>query len=344
MSYEMQASARYDGPVSQDLIPHAAAHAREADLAVEDTATALTVTVPAALVRLELDASGMSLTIDAADVVGLQHIREYVLYILDHVAPGLTERMEWRGDIRRNTLPPSFSAATVRRTWRVAPNFLRIELDCDGTRRLSEGRGMHFSLLLPPGGRTPVWPRLDDNGRTLWPRAEDSLHRAAYTFVDLDPGAGRFTFDVFEHDGGLTTEWARRAQPGDPVGIMGPGSGDFPPGAEMLIAGDETALPAIRRMLAHSPADRRGEVLVEVGGADDLCEMPRPEGMRLTWVLRDRGEALWDRLGVMPLPASADRYVWVAAEKELVRKAKARFRGDLGVGPDEGYFAYYWTA
>ena len=90
--------------------------------------------------------------------------------------------------------------------------------------------------------------------------------------------------------------------------------------------------------------DRRGDVLSEVGNAEDICDMPRPEGLRLSWLLRARGEALWDRLAGMEPPAGPDRYVWIAAEKDLVRKAKARFRDTLGVGPDEGYFAYYWTA
>ena len=35
---------------------------------------------------------------------------------------------------------------------------------------------------------------------------------------------------------------------------------------------------------------------------------------------------------------------WIAAEKDLVRKAKARFRDTLGIGPKDGYFAYYWEA
>ena len=48
--------------------------------------------------------------------------------------------------------------------------------------------------------------------------------------------------------------------------------------------------------------------------------------------------------GSAPLPGGADRYVWIAAEKDLVRKAKARFRDTLGIGPKESYFAYYWEA
>lgn len=65
--------------------------------------------------------------------------------------------------------------------------------------------------------------------------------------------------------------------------------------------------------------------------------------MRLIWVLRERGETLWDHLRDRPAPKGDSRFVWITAERTLVRKAKARFRGALGLRPDEGYFAYYWT-
>ena len=128
------------------------------------------------------------------------------------------------------------------------------------------------------------------------------------------------------------------------MGISGPGSGDFPPRQDILMAGDETALPAIRRILEHSSEDRRGRVLLEVGTERDICDLLRPSSVDLTWVVRNRAETLWDRLATAPVPQGQDRYVWIAAEKELVRKAKARFRDTLGIGPKEGYFAYYWEA
>ena len=344
MTYTAQAVATFAGDLPDDLIPHVAAHARAAELIVEEAETALTVTVPLAKVSMTREAAALKVDVDAVDAAALQNIRDYLLYILDHVAPGLAASGDWQGDVARNRVPPNFATATVRRVWRVAPRFLRVELDCAATTRLDEGRGMHFSLLLPPAGRAPVWPRLDDNGRTVMPSGADLLHRAVYTFVDLDRAQGRFTFDVFEHEGGRTTAWAQAAQPGEVVGISGPGSGDFPPGQDLLIAGDETALPAIRRILQHSPADRRGRAIVEVGTAEDICDLPRPAGMDLTWLVRSRGQALWDVLASAPLPDATGGHVWIAAEKDLVRRAKARFRETLGIGPKDGYFAYYWEA
>lgn len=343
-TYTAQAMATFGGDLPDDLLAHIAAHAREADLHVQETEHALTVTVPLAKVTMEREAGALRVGVDAVDAVSLQNIRDYLLHVLDHVAPGLVQSGAWRGDIARNRAPLNFAAATVRRVWRVAPHFLRVELDCADTRRLDAGRGMHFSLLLPPEGRKPIWPRLDDDGRTVMPAGKDRLHRAVYTFVDLDPRRGRFSFDIFEHEGGRITGWARAAQPGQAVGISGPGGGEFPPGQDLLIAGDETALPAIRRILGHSGADRCGRVIVEVGTPEDICEIARPAGMTLRWCVRSRNETLWDVLATEPPPAAKDGYVWIAAEKRLVKQAKARFRDMFGFGPKNGYFAYYWEA
>lgn len=344
MTFTAHATARFDGALPDDLLPHIAAHAREADLQPEETETSLIVTVPPATVVMEAEGSGLRVRIDAVDAAALQNIRDYLLYILDHVAPGLAPVGHWQGDILRNRSPLNFCTATMRGIRRVGPNFLRVEMDCADTKRLKDERGMHFSLLLPPEACAPVWPQLDGNGRTVMPKGDDALHRAVYTFVDLDPDGGRFTFDVFEHDGGRAMTWTRTARPGDIVGISGPGSGDIPPGRDILIAGDETALPAIRHILEMPPANRRGHALLEIGTDDDICDLPRPEGITLTWLVRSRKEGLWDHLATAQLPQGTDRYVWIAAEKELVRKAKTRFRKKLGLGINEGYFAYYWEA
>lgn len=344
MSGPVHASATFRGAMPDDLVPHIAAHARDAELEVEETARGLIVRPPLATVSLEVGDAALEARIEAGDATALQNIRDYLHHILEHVAPDLALGAGWQGDILRNRPPLNFCTATVRGIRRVGANFLRVTLDCADTRRLSEERGMHFSLLLPPEGRAPVWPRLDANGRTVMPDGADRLHRAAYTFVALDPERGRFAFDVFEHEGGRTTSWARTARPGDLLGISGPGSGGFPPGGDILIAGDETALPAIRRILQASAPGRRGHAIVEVGTDADICDLPRPDGIALSWCVRARNEALWDCLSMAPVPQGTDRFVWVAAEKALVRKAKHRFRHVLGLDPSEGYFAYYWEA
>lgn len=344
MTLQEQALARYTGTLPPGLIGHCAEHIREYDLPVAEEAERLTVDLPHMRLELDIEPTGFALALQAADAPTLHRMRERLLMLLDHLLPGATGDVEWTGSVLRNTAPPSLHQATVRSVSRVAPSFLRVELACAGTLALATGEGLHFSLLLPPEGRAPVWPRLDGNGRTVWPEGEDSLHRAVYTFVSFDPAAGTFAFDVFEHEGGRTTDWAGSARPGDHVAVMGPGGGDFPVGDEVLIAGDETALPAIRRILEQSPSTRWGKVFLEVGRREDICDLLHPVGISVTWLVRSEGATLWDHLQDVQAPQGDSRLVWIAAEKRLVRQAKRRFRETLGIARHEGYFAIYWDA
>ncbi|APE44564.1 hypothetical protein BOO69_14940 [Sulfitobacter alexandrii] len=342
MTFPAVTSATFMGPLPADLPARVCSRAREADIDTARSGNTITLELSHARARLEPSPDGLRVELAATDVNTLQSIRDFLLHLMDHVAPGAALSRGWSDGTTRRRRPANFCTATLRGVRRIAPRFLRVEMACADTARLAAGRGMHFALLLPPAGRVPVWPMLDASGRTVMPGGDDTLHRAPYTFVDLDAASGTFSFDVFEHDGGRTTTWARTAKPGAVVGLSGPGSGDFPPGRNVLMAGDETALPAIRRILAESPAERQGTVILEVGTEQDITPLPRPEGVALSWLVRARGETLWDKLSLADPPVGPDRFVWIAAEKELIRKAKARFCGDLGVGRAEGYFAYYW--
>jgi NADPH-dependent ferric siderophore reductase len=165
-----------------------------------------------------------------------------------------------------------------------------------------------------------------------------------HSFTHLDPDAGRFSFDLFEHDGGRVTEWARRNPVGQTVGLTGPGGGDLPAGQHLLIAGDETALPAIRRILSLSPRDRIGTALIEVAREEDRLDLEAPTGMQVHWLIRNRGAHWIDSLVNRPVPADgSSRFVWCAAELSQVRTAKAYFRDTLGLPRSEGYFSGFWS-
>ncbi|SNR43496.1 siderophore-interacting protein [Puniceibacterium sediminis] len=334
---------RFNGPIADGFLAGCVAHLQEFDLPVTVTHIGVMVELPMAQTTVDCDGPGFCVTLCARDDVALHQARENLLYMIDRVQPGISQHLRWSGDIARTGAPPNFYGAEVVTVRQLGPRFLRVELDCAGTAALAAGPGMHFSLLLAPDGRAPVWPRINGNGRTVWPAGDDCLHRAVYTFVDLDPVAGRFTFDVFEHDGGRTTDWARTARPGAAVGIMGPGGGDMPVGDDLLIAGDETALPAISRILGQSDPTRRGRAIIEVADETSVSLIPAPEGVSITWVLRDRGETLWDHLSDADLPgAGGNGFVWVAAERDVARRAKSHFRETLGQPADRSYFSAYW--
>lgn len=99
--------------------------------------------------------------------------------------------------------------------------------------------------------------------------------------------------------GGPASSWAAAAQPGDRVSIIGPnaahcvtaegyGGIEWRPGMarHVLLAGDETAVPAITAILESLPADVTGHALLEVPSAADALPVNTDSAVRVTWLPR----------------------------------------------------------
>ena len=100
---------------------------------------------------------------------------------------------------------------------------------------------------------------------------------------------------------GPDSDWIARAQIGDEVLIFAPTSAhtgvsfgiDFVPPARVdaiLLAGDETAAPAIAAILEQLPRDARGVVAVELPHAEDAAYLPRHPGFEYRVGARGDGE------------------------------------------------------
>ncbi len=104
-----------------------------------------------------------------------------------------------------------------------------------------------------------------------------------------DPAARELAIDVVVHgEHGTAGSWAASAQPGQPVYLMGPSGAYAPdPAADWhLLAGDESALPAISVALEALPADAIGKAFVEVAGPGDELPLSVPKGVQLNWIYR----------------------------------------------------------
>ena len=104
-----------------------------------------------------------------------------------------------------------------------------------------------------------------------------------------DPGAREISIDVSVHgDYGVVGPWAVDAEPGQRVYLMGPGGAYAPdPAADWhLLAGDESALPAIAAALEALPDDAVGKVFIEVAGPEDEVDLIAPTGIELNWIHR----------------------------------------------------------
>jgi NADPH-dependent ferric siderophore reductase len=104
-----------------------------------------------------------------------------------------------------------------------------------------------------------------------------------------DPAAREIAIDVAVHgEHGAAGLWAAAAEPGQPVYLMGPAGAYAPdPAADWhLLAGDETALPAISVALEALPAGAIGQVFIETAEPEDEIPLTAPEGVQINWIYR----------------------------------------------------------
>ncbi|MFT3887755.1 MAG: siderophore-interacting protein [Arachnia sp.] len=195
--------------------------------------------------------------------------------------------------------------------------------------------------------------------------------------------------DMVAHDVlGPASDWIARARVGDELLVFGPTTAqsgvsfgiDFVPPARadrILLAGDETAAPAIAAILEQLPADARGEVVVELPHADDAAYFPRHPGFEVRAAARPGGrhehlipavrdaalrlappgegsaveevdidtDILWE----VPRTAkggaalkSAPLYAWLAGEAGAIKALRRHLVSELGVDRRAVAFMGYW--
>ncbi len=171
-----------------------------------------------------------------------------------------------------------------------------------------------------------------------------------YTIRHIDWENRQIWVDFVIHgDQGIAGPWAAHAQPGDVISFFGPGSGYSPrPEADFhLIAGDESALPAISAALEGLGEQARGAVVLEVRDSSEEVPLSVPPGVELTWL--HRGEftpesaALAEYLQALEIPAG-DVQVFIHGEREqmkLIRRLLVEQRGLPRKGMSlSAYWAY----
>jgi NADPH-dependent ferric siderophore reductase len=223
---------------------------------------------------------------------------------------------------------------TVKSTDKIAAHMVRITLTGDLDGFTSLGFDDHVKLFFPDGTTTAEGaPAV--LARDFTPRRYD----AAATTLEID-------FAI--HDAGPATRWAAQAKPGDTLALGGPrGSFVIPTAYDWhLLAGDETALPAMSRRLAELPAGTRTVVVVEVDGAADEIALPTKTNASVTWAHRNgaaagASDALARTLASLKLP-NGDYYAWVACESLIAKALRKQLIADHGANPKWMRAAGYW--
>lgn len=243
---------------------------------------------------------------------------------------------------------PTAQGAQVLRTERITPHMMRVVLGGDGLSGFTlSGFSDHYvKLCFAPEGADYAHPfdmaRIrEEYPRELWPTTR------TYTVRFWDPAAREMTIDFVVHgDEGLAGPWALRAAPGDPVTFLGPGGGYGPDASAdwHLLAGDESALPAIAAALEQMPAGAVAHAYIEVADASEEQEVETAEGVQLTWLHRgDRpvGEALTAAVKSLDFPAG-EVQAFVHGEAGFVKEIRRHLRLDRKIPLQQLSISGYW--
>ncbi|MES2664454.1 MAG: siderophore-interacting protein [Pseudomonadota bacterium] len=285
---------------------------------------------------------GLSIAVTALSPTDLFVLREAVVSLIDSFDPALTAALIWDRPLARTAHPPNFRHATVVAVSRPGPHFARLRIAAADLSPFAIN-GLHLRLLLPPVGRSPVWPMVSDTGRTVWAKGEDALHDPVYTIRAIDPAAGWLEVDIYLHGRGRTCHWAASVQPGAGLGLIGPGGGFLLTARHLVLAGDETALPAIARLLQNAHAQTMGQALILVPSPAAIQPLAAPKGVTLRWLFRSAGDSLTTALAGVTMPPPGDRHLWVAGERHEVQALRALYCPATGWAKTDTTLAAYWT-
>ncbi|WP_327674664.1 siderophore-interacting protein [Kitasatospora sp. NBC_00458] len=252
-----------------------------------------------------------------------------------------------------------FFAAEVVRSRRLGPTMTRITLGGPGLDGFaSGGRDQSFSLFLPhPGQDAPVLPVEAGAGWFAEWRALDESVRAvmrSYTVRsqrELPGGGTELDVDFALHgDTGPASRWAARAEPGDRVLLLGPAVADnrsvgFRPPAgtrTVLVAADETALPAAAAILEWLPEDVTVHAFLQVPHAEDVQELPARAADGTRWLVGTDLLVGAVRAAEFPVDGEDRVYAWLAGEAGTVRALRRHLVGERGVDRRRIEFSGYW--
>lgn len=261
---------------------------------------------------------------------------------------GSTSGIRWSGQDNMPALPVFFRQASVVSSQRLSPHMQRIRFYADNLDRYTSG-GMHIRLLLPPAGRAPVWPTIGSDGLFVWPQGDDALAVRIYTIRSIDVDAGTLDVDFVLHPGLDTpaANFAQSAVPGQVVGMLGPGGGDAPDHGNLLLLGDDTAIPAISRIIETMPATSSARVFLEVDTQADILPLAAPNAS-ITWCFRDGLPAGTAGLLVKALKdidgttLPSDLFVWAGCEFADFREIRRIVRKDWCLPKDRQLIVAYW--
>ena len=207
--------------------------------------------------------------------------------------------------------------------------------------------GPTLSLLVPRvGDAAPRWPEVARDGRIVWPQGSHGVALRSYTSRRQDPATGEVDIDFVLHGDGPAATWAAAAAPGAVLAVASAAPLGSAAAGWLLLVGDETAIPAISRVLTDAGPLTRGIALLEVAGPEEEQPLAGPPGVELRWLHRAAAapgtSLLADAVAAIPRPEGEDLFAWVGAESATVRAVRADLRSRWGLRRHQHHAIGYW--
>jgi NADPH-dependent ferric siderophore reductase len=247
------------------------------------------------------------------------------------------------GSARVRREPPRFRRVEVRRLEAVTPRLTRVTFGGDELEGMAvDEPAASVRLLVPAPGEEltlPVW-----NGNEFL--NADGSRPIIRTFTPRRFDAERLELDleIVVHERGAASDWARGATPGSPAAISGTGRGYAvdPAVRSYLLAGDETAMPAIAQLLESFDPGVSVDVIVEIAEPDARLRFPDHPRCAVEWVVREGGpgDALVEAVAGAAL--GEETRVWAAGEATAVQRIRRHLFEERGLSRRHATVRGYW--
>lgn len=208
--------------------------------------------------------------------------------------------------------------ATVRRVESLSPRMVRVTFTGDELAGFAwNGPAAHIKLVFTSEEAAAAQSGGQESRPTM----------RTYTPRRFDPRAAELDVDFVIHGDGPASTWAAQAAAGQTLQIAGPGRSYAVEAADWyLLAGDDTAIPAISTILEALPAGARALVYLEVTDAAEERSITDRANTAVVWLRRGpdparAGRELETALRDLDLPPGSGR-VYVACEAGAMRRIR----------------------
>jgi len=242
--------------------------------------------------------------------------------------------------------PPPFRKVKVRRFVSSTPRLVRVTLTGSDLAGFAVDQpAASVRLLIPsPGTSQLVIPTWNGN-EFLFPDGRRPTIRT-FTPRRFDPETLELDLEIVIHEGGAVSGWVERVAGGEPAAISGPGRGYTIDRAapSFLLAGDESALPAMSQLLESLPATTPVQMHVEIAHPDARLELPDHPRAQVNWCdlppEAPPGEALTASVQAAALDPGGR--VWAAGEAAAMHRIRRHLFGERALPRAGATVRGYW--